>query len=183
MGSGPPHLDQKKPRRRTSAGLLFDCLSHDTQSLVGFICAVIQAERSPASACADHLRCLGTRRLAPWAAHRDQRGWRDRLEQQLGPSHTIVTVLCDYGARYQSKLFDLDFLRSKDLPMSARSERSQPADRSRQRDEAACVWNSCWRGKFSSQQLRGSALRRSRRSTTLEPEPFHSVVQSLERTK
>src|SRR4051794_27916536 len=40
MGSGPPHLDQKKPRRRTSAGLLFDCLSHDTQSLAGFICAV-----------------------------------------------------------------------------------------------------------------------------------------------
>jgi cysteine synthase A len=39
-----------------------------------------------------------------------------RLASQLGPSHTIVTILADYGARYQSKLFNPDFLRSKNLP-------------------------------------------------------------------
>ncbi|HVJ35927.1 MAG TPA: cysteine synthase A [Terriglobia bacterium] len=39
-----------------------------------------------------------------------------RLAKDLGPGHTIVTVLCDYGSRYQSKLFNPDFLRSKNLP-------------------------------------------------------------------
>ena len=36
-----------------------------------------------------------------------------RLAKDLGPGHTIVTVLCDYGTRYQSKLFNPEFLRSK----------------------------------------------------------------------
>jgi len=40
-----------------------------------------------------------------------------RLARQLGPGHTIVTILCDGGARYQSKLFNSDFLRSKNLPV------------------------------------------------------------------
>lgn len=40
-----------------------------------------------------------------------------RLAQQMGPGHTIVTLLCDSGMRYQSKIFNLDFLRSKDLPV------------------------------------------------------------------
>lgn len=40
-----------------------------------------------------------------------------RLAQQMGPGHTIVTVLCDYGTRYQSKLFNPEFLRSKNLPV------------------------------------------------------------------
>ncbi|EJN01657.1 cysteine synthase A [Phyllobacterium sp. YR531] len=40
-----------------------------------------------------------------------------RLARDLGPGHTIVTVLCDYGNRYQSKLFNPEFLRSKDLPV------------------------------------------------------------------
>jgi cysteine synthase A len=40
-----------------------------------------------------------------------------RLARELGPGHTIVTVLCDYGTRYQSKLFNPDFLRSKNLPV------------------------------------------------------------------
>lgn len=40
-----------------------------------------------------------------------------RLAKDLGPGHTIVTILCDYGNRYQSKLFNPDFLRSKDLPV------------------------------------------------------------------
>ncbi|QQA41530.1 cysteine synthase A [Pelagovum pacificum] len=40
-----------------------------------------------------------------------------RLAKELGPGHTIVTILCDYGTRYQSKLFNPEFLRSKDLPV------------------------------------------------------------------
>lgn len=42
-----------------------------------------------------------------------------RMAHDLGPGHTIVTILCDYGTRYQSKLFNPDFLRSKDLPVPA----------------------------------------------------------------
>lgn len=40
-----------------------------------------------------------------------------RLAQDLGPGHTVVTILCDYGNRYQSKLFNPDFLSSKSLPI------------------------------------------------------------------
>ena len=40
-----------------------------------------------------------------------------RVAQQMGPGHTIVTILCDGGARYQSKLFNPAFLRTKDLPV------------------------------------------------------------------
>jgi cysteine synthase A len=40
-----------------------------------------------------------------------------RLARELGPGHTIVTILADYGARYQSKLFNADFLRQKGLPV------------------------------------------------------------------
>ena len=40
-----------------------------------------------------------------------------RLARQLGPGHTIVTILCDCGSRYASKLFNPEFLRSKDLPV------------------------------------------------------------------
>jgi len=39
-----------------------------------------------------------------------------RLARDLGPGHTIVTILADYGTRYQSKLFNPEFLRSKNLP-------------------------------------------------------------------
>lgn len=39
-----------------------------------------------------------------------------RLAKDLGPGKTIVTILCDYGSRYSSKLFNPEFLRSKDLP-------------------------------------------------------------------
>jgi cysteine synthase A len=39
-----------------------------------------------------------------------------RLARELGPGHTIVTILCDYGTRYQSRLFNPDFLREKNLP-------------------------------------------------------------------
>ena len=40
-----------------------------------------------------------------------------RLARQMGPGHTIVTILCDYGTRYASKLFNPEFLRSKGLPV------------------------------------------------------------------
>ncbi len=40
-----------------------------------------------------------------------------RLAKDLGPGHTIVTILCDYGSRYQSKLFNPEFLREKKLPV------------------------------------------------------------------
>ncbi|WP_339833163.1 cysteine synthase A [uncultured Parvibaculum sp.] len=40
-----------------------------------------------------------------------------RLARQMGPGHTIVTILCDYGTRYQSKMFNPDFLREKGLPV------------------------------------------------------------------
>lgn len=39
------------------------------------------------------------------------------LAEDLGPGHTIVTILCDHGSRYQSKLFNPDFLREKNLPV------------------------------------------------------------------
>ncbi|MBM09144.1 MAG: cysteine synthase A [Magnetovibrio sp.] len=40
-----------------------------------------------------------------------------RLAKELGPGHTIVTILCDSGTRYQSKLFNPTFLRAKGLPV------------------------------------------------------------------
>ena len=40
-----------------------------------------------------------------------------RMAREMGPGHTIATILCDYGNRYQSKLFNPQFLRSKDLPV------------------------------------------------------------------
>ncbi len=46
-----------------------------------------------------------------------------RLANEMGPGHTIVTVLCDYGTRYQSRLFNPEFLRSKNLPVPEWLER------------------------------------------------------------
>src|ERR1700720_166002 len=46
-----------------------------------------------------------------------------RLARQMGPGHTIVTVLCESGYRSQSKLFNPDFMRSKNLPVPAWLER------------------------------------------------------------
>lgn len=42
-----------------------------------------------------------------------------RMAKEMGPGHTIVTVLCDYGTRYQSQLYNADFLKSKGLPLPA----------------------------------------------------------------
>jgi cysteine synthase A len=46
-----------------------------------------------------------------------------RLAKDMGPGHVIVTVLADYGTRYQSKLFNPEFLRSKNLPVPPWLER------------------------------------------------------------
>ena len=40
-----------------------------------------------------------------------------RLAREIGPGKTIVTMLCDYGTRYQSKIFNPAFLRERDLPV------------------------------------------------------------------
>ena len=52
-----------------------------------------------------------------------------RLAKELGPGHTIVTILCDPGTRYQSRLFNPSFLQSKSLPLPpwlAREPRTLP---------------------------------------------------------
>ena len=40
-----------------------------------------------------------------------------RMARDMGPGHTIVTILCDYGQRYQSKVYNPEFLREKGLPV------------------------------------------------------------------
>ncbi len=42
-----------------------------------------------------------------------------RMAREMGPGHTIVTILCDHGTRYQSKLFNPAFLRGRGLPVPA----------------------------------------------------------------
>jgi len=51
-----------------------------------------------------------------------------RLAGELGPGHMIVTVLCDSGSRYASKLFNPEFLRSKNLPVPGWMERRSTID-------------------------------------------------------
>lgn len=46
------------------------------------------------------------------------------MAKDMGPGHTIVTILCDYGTRYQSKLFNPEFLKSKDLPVPSWLDRA-----------------------------------------------------------
>jgi cysteine synthase A len=40
-----------------------------------------------------------------------------KMAEQMGPGHTIVTILCDLGHRYQSKIFNPSFLKEKKLPV------------------------------------------------------------------
>jgi len=40
-----------------------------------------------------------------------------KLAKQIGPGKTIVTILCDHGKRYASKIFNKNFLKSKNLPI------------------------------------------------------------------
>nr|AAB95443.1 O-acetylserine (thiol)-lyase [Cereibacter sphaeroides] len=50
-----------------------------------------------------------------------------RMAREMGPGHRIVTVLCDYGNRYQSKLFNPQFLRDKGLPVPQWLDEAPPA--------------------------------------------------------
>jgi cysteine synthase len=53
-----------------------------------------------------------------------------RMAREMGPGKTIVTILCDYGSRYQSKVYNPTFLREKGLPVPEwldRSGRAIPA--------------------------------------------------------
>lgn len=50
-----------------------------------------------------------------------------RMARDMGPGKTIVTILCDYGNRYQSKLFNPTFLREKGLPVPAWMDRAPRA--------------------------------------------------------
>ncbi len=53
-----------------------------------------------------------------------------RMARAMGPGHVIVTILCDYGTRYQSKLFNPAFLRQKGLPVPVwldRAPRAMPS--------------------------------------------------------
>lgn len=49
-----------------------------------------------------------------------------RMARDLGPGHRIVTILCDYGTRYQSKLFNPAFLREKNLPIPEWLDKGEP---------------------------------------------------------
>jgi hypothetical protein len=61
-----------------------------------------------------------------------------RMARELGPGHTIVTILCDYGSRYASKLYNPSFLRSKNLPVPEWLEaQARFRFRSRKRSDAA----------------------------------------------
>ena len=40
-----------------------------------------------------------------------------KMAKELGPGHNIVTILCDHSQRYKSKLFNIDFLKAKKLPI------------------------------------------------------------------
>lgn len=51
-----------------------------------------------------------------------------RMAQEMGPGNTIVTILADYGNRYQSKLYNREFLKSKNLPIPDWLEHSSPLD-------------------------------------------------------
>ena len=94
---------------------------------------------------ADHVRSDGTRGPLPRRLVGHQRRGGHRLAKDLGPGHTIVTVLADYGSRYQSKLFNPDFLRSKNLPVPAwleRRSRFKPPYDGNVTDTVVARW--CW---------------------------------------
>jgi cysteine synthase A len=84
----------------------------------GFICAIgtggTLAGETKASEGNSITEGIGLGRVT--ALMEDSSG-RDSAGQDMGPGHVIVTILADYGTRYQSKLFDTQFLREKRLPV------------------------------------------------------------------
>ncbi len=77
-----------------------------------FVCQVSDDEALPMIFCllAEEGLCLGGSSAINIAG-------AARMAKELGPGHTIVTILCDYGTRYQSKLYNPEFLKSKGLPV------------------------------------------------------------------
>ncbi len=73
--------------------------------------------RSGQRGAADRLRSGGKRRPLPWRLVGHQHCRAIRLAKDPCPGHTVVTILCDYGNRYQSKLFNPSFLEGKGLPV------------------------------------------------------------------
>ena len=108
------------PYTRTAQAGRFDHRGHRsgriTKNLEG---APIDGAADPRRAgAADHLRPAGRRRPGG-RLHRHQRRRSDCSCPSARSGHTIVTMLCDYGTRYQSKLFNPEFLRAKGLPVPA----------------------------------------------------------------
>ena len=68
-----------------------------------------------------------------------------RLGKQLGPGKTIVTILCDSGSRYQSKLFNPEFMRSKNLPVPGVAGEAQQDRRAVREDIRLQGANGHWR--------------------------------------
>ncbi len=63
------------------------------------------------------MSCSSTKGCASAAPPASTSPARSASPARWDPGHTIVTVLCDSGNRYQSKLFNPDFMRSKNLPV------------------------------------------------------------------
>lgn len=90
--------------------------SRVTANLEG--CAPDDAERIPDAEALDHIFSLtADEGLSVGGSSGINVASAIRTARKLGPGHTIVTILCDGGARYQSKLFNPEFLRSKGLPV------------------------------------------------------------------
>ena len=75
-----------------------------------------------------------------------------RMAREMGPGHTIVTMLCDYGNRYQSKLFNPEFLKGKGLPAprwltekrdAIRGPVSKMSDHRFRRMAGSSIWTKC----------------------------------------
>ena len=73
--------------------------------------------------------CSSTKGFASAARPASMLPARSGSRKQLGPGHTIVTMLCDSGNRYQSKLFNPDFMRSKNLPVPEWLEKRSKIER------------------------------------------------------
>ncbi len=76
-----------------------------------------------------------------------------RMAREMGPGHTIVTILCDYGSRYQSKVYNPAFLKEKGLPvrngwtvLAAFCRRSMKTHDGLGRPQGACACAGAGRG-------------------------------------
>ena len=95
-----------------------------------------------------------------------------RVAKDLGPGHTVVTVLCDFGTRYQSKLFNPAFLREKGLPVPelARHERGASW---RPHSSPPAGWPSIWAPRTSGSPTPPGSCRPPRRDPVAEYREAH----------